>query len=345
MSYLCEYCNTKFDYKSHLTRHQQTAKYCLDIQQKLGITIPEPRFKCPCGETFTRKNQLERHFNRCQQKDPVISQSSITNIGIGTQNVINNNIVINLFGSTWSSLTPEIVSEKILSNISVSDIESGLKTMTEAVAPAVFKNEKNNWMVRVADSSRNKFELKTDSGVISDVGGQKTSALLKTPLIKATLIAADKSKKPDEIKQTIDDIKNSETYTKQTVGTLVKIVPARFEAHDSDIKIDPRKEEIEQQKALDRALAKINKKIQAKDEEEYQKWKNEMLNNSQPLFNESFWHPQLHFILEVHSTLGFVIIGKRKDRFDKTMPLSKEDIEKIHKMKLEKHIKGPIIEK
>ena len=61
----CEYCNKIFKSKYNLKTHQQTAKYCLKIQNKSNIkTIT--KFMCDwCGKYFTTKRWLTNHLHSC----------------------------------------------------------------------------------------------------------------------------------------------------------------------------------------------------------------------------------------------------------------------------------------
>jgi hypothetical protein len=104
---------------------------------------------------------------------------------IGTQN----NFTINVFGSTMSSLTPEIVAQKVMEVITLESVEKGLASMTEEVARPVFSNEKGNWMVRVADGSRNKLVVRLDEGDRPDHQGHNPTRLFTQPFTKTSILA------------------------------------------------------------------------------------------------------------------------------------------------------------
>jgi hypothetical protein len=59
----CLFCDAIFSTKYILQKHQNTAKFCLEIQNK---TI-ELKYKCDtCDKTFIRKDFLERHISSCK---------------------------------------------------------------------------------------------------------------------------------------------------------------------------------------------------------------------------------------------------------------------------------------
>lgn len=58
MSFICQYCNSRFKNKYKLSNHINTAKYCNEIRK--GINL-----KCVCGYTFSTKYTLKDHQNIC----------------------------------------------------------------------------------------------------------------------------------------------------------------------------------------------------------------------------------------------------------------------------------------
>ena len=60
----CEYCNKKLKSKYSLKKHQNTAKYCLEKQNKKLHTD----FKCKaCNTMFTQKINLQTHLVKCSK--------------------------------------------------------------------------------------------------------------------------------------------------------------------------------------------------------------------------------------------------------------------------------------
>ena len=63
MAYNCEFCKKNFSTKSTMKTHQQSAKYCLKIQNK----PIEDKFKCDgCGKKFTTLLHINRHMEVCK---------------------------------------------------------------------------------------------------------------------------------------------------------------------------------------------------------------------------------------------------------------------------------------
>jgi len=68
----CEYCNKQLSSLSSLINHKKTAKYCIEIQNKLGINnnIIINKIKCNiCFKTFADKRTLTNHLQRICLKE------------------------------------------------------------------------------------------------------------------------------------------------------------------------------------------------------------------------------------------------------------------------------------
>src|SRR5208283_4010743 len=125
---------------------------------------------------------------------------------------INNQFNIQVFGPTASSLTPELIRDKVLEAISCEAVESGIARMTQEVAPRVFTNDKGNWVIRVADGSRNKLIMRTDEGDVPDMGARKTAGLLRAPLLHAGMIALRETDRPIHVNSTLEELQDDDTY-------------------------------------------------------------------------------------------------------------------------------------
>ena len=70
MSIECEYCKKTYSSKSNLTNHQKTAKYCLKIQNEIGLTNnKEKSYDCQyCNKQFSSNQRLTYHLENCLQK-------------------------------------------------------------------------------------------------------------------------------------------------------------------------------------------------------------------------------------------------------------------------------------
>ena len=59
----CQFCNNKFSCKTSLKTHQDTAKYCLNLQG-----VETKRFVCECcKKNFSTKYRLETHYQSCEK--------------------------------------------------------------------------------------------------------------------------------------------------------------------------------------------------------------------------------------------------------------------------------------
>jgi len=108
----CQYCKSIFTKKSSLNRHQQTVKYCLDIQEKCKN---KEKYKCNfCNKELSCKRILDKHHNICK-KNPEIKKLEkniekkieYTNITINNNNTINS--ITNNYNSITSHITPELI--------------------------------------------------------------------------------------------------------------------------------------------------------------------------------------------------------------------------------------------
>jgi hypothetical protein len=240
---ICEFCGNDYPSNKQLKAHQQHAKFCLQLQNKDSIAKIENHICSGCNESYSTRSNLNRHKKTCDayQKTQAIicsAAGTVNNVNIQNQNIqniqnvqnIQQNIVINLsLGNTISALSVEDISKKVVAAISAKDVEQGLERMVSAAAPKVFKNEKGNWNVKVADASRRKLLIRTDDGETTDFGGHKAAQVLHAPLLEASIQAYTRNKKSKDIGRTIDDINDEKTYDKKTTDTLLRIVP-----HDYD---------------------------------------------------------------------------------------------------------------
>jgi hypothetical protein len=113
----CEYCGTIFSNSSSLNLHKKRAKYCIKIQNSLGI-ITENRnfFKCNmCSKELTEKNNLLYHLkNKCMKDLLVINDYLKDNINEKDEiikNILNDN----------TKYKEEIIKLKSICNILESD--------------------------------------------------------------------------------------------------------------------------------------------------------------------------------------------------------------------------------
>jgi hypothetical protein len=327
-SHPCKHCGTEFTAKRSLDRHMKTAKFCLDLQREQGLDVKEEVFRCECGSDFNLKHNLTRHQASCPSTTVNVGQMNVT------QNMVNQQININILGSTMSSLTPELVKEKVIEALSVSSVERGLAQMVQDAAPAIFQNEKNIWLVRVADAGRNKLIQLTDTGEETDIKGAKTAAMLRAPFRDVSLSALEETKRPKLVEQTIDEINDDRFYQTTTVNAILQIAPSTFKSQ-SEAQAEAFRLAEEQSVARMDAYMKKRKREAAKAKQlEAAKWRDDFLDKCQNLHDGTFWHPIRHFVIQMDSRNVFTILGRRERRGDTTVQLTKADIATLADMGL-----------
>ena len=171
MSYKCEYCESIFTKAYSMYKHQRTAKYCLEIQNKQRKNIHCSQ----CDREFSRKDALLRHQNSCvkheitqnnhfqeqiEELKQIISELS----GRPAPNVNNvnnrNNVVMNL---------PPVTDEELqehLDHLTIDLINEGAKGYANYYP---FKDR-----VVCTDKARKKLRYKgSDGEIVDDTGGTK----------------------------------------------------------------------------------------------------------------------------------------------------------------------------
>ena len=82
----CQFCNKHLNNKSNLTRHQQTAKKCLNIQLDKNDNIIIKKFDCQfCNKELSSKHSLDYHLKICKK-----IKSQIHNDVISKYQILNN---------------------------------------------------------------------------------------------------------------------------------------------------------------------------------------------------------------------------------------------------------------
>jgi hypothetical protein len=237
---------------------------------------------------------------------------------------------INVFGSTASSLTPELIAEKVREVLSYEAVEEGVSRMTEEVAPTLFVNEKGNSMIRVADAARKKLVYRTDTGDEPDPGGMRTGRLLQYPFSQAALLALDGTEKPDAVERTLETLRDHEACGKEALKTLLRTAPTQFEQPTSLI---TEVHDLANQRAIleiDKVLTRRRRARKKQQAVVAEQWRNELLDHAQDLHDGTFWHPDLKYIVQLAGQDDeIVILGRREKRGGTTMPLTKDGLRTI----------------
>lgn len=184
--YTCNFCNTDFDKKSSLTRHQTTARFCLKLQETNNTKIEKRLFECEsCKKELTSKPRLEYHINICKEKKKLDIQKltktedqKYTDLQLQinqlkkeleetkTRSASNNTITINTnfdnsthnYGSILTYMTPEVVKETFEKNYKLEDFFGAQKALAEFTTKN-FLMGKNKALYLCKDKARNRFSF------------------------------------------------------------------------------------------------------------------------------------------------------------------------------------------
>lgn len=186
--YTCNFCNTDFDKKSSLTRHQTTARFCLKLQETNNTKIEKRLFECEsCKKELTSKPRLEYHINICKEKKKLdiqkltktedqkytdlqlqinqlkkeLEETKTRSIVANTNNTINitnfDNSTHN-YGSILTYMTPEVVKETFEKNYKLEDFFGAQKALAEFTTKN-FLMGKNKALYLCKDKARNRFSF------------------------------------------------------------------------------------------------------------------------------------------------------------------------------------------
>jgi hypothetical protein len=186
--YTCNFCNTDFDKKSSLTRHQTTARFCLKLQETNNTKIEKRLFECEsCKKELTSKPRLEYHINICKEKKKQdiqklnqtkdqkytdlqlqinqlkkeLEETKTRSVVANTNNTINitnfDNSTHN-YGSILTYMTPEVVKETFEKNYKLEDFFGAQKALAEFTTKN-FLMGKNKALYLCKDKARNRFSF------------------------------------------------------------------------------------------------------------------------------------------------------------------------------------------
>jgi len=156
----CEFCNKEFSTNFSLNRHQNTTKYCLELQGKNLI-----RLECDCGKSYSNKSNLTRHKKNCTYEPATTETGTLLQVMDKMFEVLKdvaktpttkntNNNTINLQPITYQYIETE--GNKHLTEQIV------MEGRQPEVAIKVFDGH-----IQIADKARKKIRYKDEEGEIS----------------------------------------------------------------------------------------------------------------------------------------------------------------------------------
>jgi hypothetical protein len=97
LTFNCNFCKKSYTSQSNLNNHQKTAKFCLDLQNKLSSG---ELIRCEyCLKEFATKKYLQQHIEICKQKKNVEQndlKKDLENLKNDLENLKNENIKLKL---------------------------------------------------------------------------------------------------------------------------------------------------------------------------------------------------------------------------------------------------------
>jgi predicted transposase YbfD/YdcC len=241
---VCQYCDSEFNTKAHLERHQTTVKYCLKLQEKTVLNDNERRYVCSdgCGKSITSKQNYIKHVESCKvlcqkkckdyeislkEKDDLINnlrakveilekdRDLVHEIAKQpkqqqTNNTQNNKyVILSPFSMTQNEIN-NIVNEKFTKE----HFLNGQQGVARFANANILKDMKGNLTYMCVDPSRNIFNYKDKEGKIEkDVKATKLTdsispaVIKKSEIIYKEIIPQDDLFRATEYAKTLLDIK------------------------------------------------------------------------------------------------------------------------------------------
>ena len=204
----CQYCNQILKTTGALKKHQNTAKYCLVMQNKSA----EEEYGCKfCGSSFTVKFTLDNHLKTCKSNTPDIQilrkelELTKKDLDIALQTIEELrkevedykekmfilasktthktiNKTQNLLVSDWR---PEVINEKVQDNFKLEHVEEGLVGVAKFTSQYITNSDGECKTYHCTDRNREVFMYKDVDGVIQkDIQARKLKNAIKDPIIK-----------------------------------------------------------------------------------------------------------------------------------------------------------------
>lgn len=318
MTYICNYCKTEFTAKRSLSRHINTAKFCLDIQKSQGIDINIETYKCNCGYECTVKDNFNRHQKKCNHilNQVLGNNNNITNNTIN--NTINSNNTYNVtqnitFNYSLSNLTTKSITAILKPLLTRDIIELGMPAITDIVIDEILQKD-GQLCYRCTDRSRKKFMMLVDDKgtIIEKIDSQANTLrnIIHLPLIVLT----DKYINDDnhDVKNTAKQILELNRDGKEFINELSYKLPSEYEDRVvQELTNKFRKEEEEFLKEIEKEREKEQNKIKKDQKCKESKYFIDLFNRSDVRKDlTTWWDPVEYFAYEW-------IYGSENDKGDK----------------------------
>lgn len=240
--FICEYCNSNFNRKIALNKHQKSAKYCLKIQLEISTN-----YTCDgCGVSLSKNQNLVQHQNNCSEYKikklketyelkiqrkinrknlKIINQQKIyenrikklenkidriTNRLIDRPTITNNNSTTtnnNLLIQQLEPITDSFLKEQA-EFLTIEHIRKGVDGYAQYALEYPLKNR-----IVCTDKARKKFKHKDgDSNIIDDSGGM---------IISQKIFTGIKEKNFELIEQEIQNVTETIKRTGNTSKSLL----------------------------------------------------------------------------------------------------------------------------
>jgi hypothetical protein len=272
-TFTCQFCNKAFPKKQNLTVHQQSAKYCLKIQDQHKITLAEENriLKLTQQELYAiireKDTLIEQKEKQIQEeKEKLLDLAMKKSTNNITVNNNNNNNKYNFLQQTFNP-SPEFIKSQVDSNFTEDHFRDGQKGVALFAFENFIKNDDGTLKYHCSDVARRIFVFKNKNGTITkDVKSELFTKLIANDVIAKSLSIFNLEKTPD-FKNTqylsyLHDIKNIKfdnasfattlaglscniiTYENENGDITYEIIDATTTDEESDVEEEEEEDEL-----------------------------------------------------------------------------------------------------
>jgi len=198
-AFTCQFCNKAFLKKQNLTVHQQSAKYCLKIQDQQKVTLAEENriLKLREQELYAiitekdkvieqKEQQIQEEKEKLKQKDKDILDLAMKTT-TSTNNITVNNNKYNFLQQTFHP-SPEFIKSQVDSNFTKDHFRDGQKGVALFAFENFIKNEDGTLKYHCSDVARRIFVFRNKNGTITkDVKSELFTKLIANDVIAKSL--------------------------------------------------------------------------------------------------------------------------------------------------------------